>query len=100
MLVSGLKSLNSEQFHMMIFSSQGITVQGAKISAPANSPNTDGIHIQMSSDVTITGSTIKTGDDCVSMGEGATNVWIEQVNCGPGHGIRLVAHLILDYHCH
>ncbi|KAH7670847.1 Polygalacturonase protein [Dioscorea alata] len=88
-LVSGLKSLNSEQFHMVIYSSQGITVQGAKISAPANSPNTDGIHIQMSSDVTITGSTIKTGDDCVSMGEGATNVWIEHVNCGPGHGISI-----------
>ncbi|KAJ0972957.1 hypothetical protein J5N97_020916 [Dioscorea zingiberensis] len=88
-LISGLRSLNSELFHMSIYGSSGITVQGVKITAPENSPNTDGIHIQKSSDVTVTTSMIKTGDDCVSMGEGSTNVWIEQVSCGPGHGISI-----------
>ncbi|KAJ0972958.1 hypothetical protein J5N97_020917 [Dioscorea zingiberensis] len=92
-LISGLTSLNSELFHMVIYGSSGITVQGVKITAPENSPNTDGIHIQMSSGVTVTASTIKTGDDCVSMGEGSTNVWIERVSCGPGHGIRYIGSL-------
>lgn len=89
-LISGLSSLNSEMFHILIFASRYVTLQGLKITAPGNSPNTDGIHIEKSSYVTVTGATIETGDDCISMGEGASSVWIERVNCGPGHGIRSV----------
>ncbi|XP_073116247.1 polygalacturonase-like [Elaeis guineensis] len=88
-LISGLTMMNSELFHISIFGSSGVTVQGAKITAPENSPNTDGIHIQKSSFITISGSSIQTGDDCISMGEGATNVWIERIKCGPGHGISI-----------
>lgn len=87
-VISGLTLMNSEVFHVSIFGSSGVTVRGAKITAPENSPNTDGIHIQKSSFVAITGSTIGTGDDCISMGEGSTDVWIENIKCGPGHGIR------------
>nr|CAD1842590.1 unnamed protein product [Ananas comosus var. bracteatus] len=87
-LISGLSTVNSEGFHISIFGSNGVTVQGAKITALSNSPNTDGIHIQMSSDVIVTSSSIKTGDDCTSIGEGTSNVWIEKINCGTSHGIR------------
>nr|CAD1819910.1 unnamed protein product [Ananas comosus var. bracteatus] len=69
-LISGLTTTNSKGFHISIFGSNGMTLQGAKIIAPGNSPNTDGIHIQMSSGVTVTSSSIKTGDDCISIGEG------------------------------
>lgn len=89
-LIRGLTSLNSEMFHISIFGSSGVKVQGARIIAPGDSPNTDGIHIQMSSEVTILRTRIQTGDDCISMGQGATGVWIEKVNCGPGHGIRWI----------
>ncbi|XP_072959583.1 polygalacturonase-like [Typha angustifolia] len=88
-LVQGLTSLNSEGFHMSIFGSSGVTVKGAKFLAPGDSPNTDGIHVQMSSFVNILSSTMKTGDDCISMGAGTSAVWIQGINCGPGHGISI-----------
>ena len=87
-MITGLHLLNSESFHMSIYRSTGVTIQRARITAPGNSPNTDGIHVQMSSFVTITGTAISTGDDCISMGEGTSNVWIDQIKCGPRHGIR------------
>ncbi|KAJ6848273.1 polygalacturonase-like [Iris pallida] len=88
-VISGLTSINSELYHIVIDDSQGVTVQGVKISAPGNSPNTDGVHVQMSTYVTVTGTGIKTGDDCISIGPGTTNLWIERVTCGPGHGISI-----------
>ncbi|KAG6472191.1 hypothetical protein ZIOFF_069648 [Zingiber officinale] len=87
-MISGVTSVNSELYHIVIDNCDGATIQGVRITAPGNSPNTDGIHVQMSSHVTITGAGIRTGDDCISIGPGSTNLWIEQVNCGPGHGIR------------
>ena len=86
--IDRITSINSKNVHINIFASQNITISNIKISAPGDSPNTDGIHVQGSSHVTITGASIKTGDDCISIGPGTTNLWIEQVNCGPGHGIR------------
>ncbi|RZS27269.1 hypothetical protein BHM03_00060713 [Ensete ventricosum] len=88
-MISGLTSMNSELYHVVIDDCEGVTLQGVRITAPGNSPNTDGIHVQMSSYVTITGAVIRTGDDCISIGPGTTNLWIEQVNCGPGHGISI-----------
>lgn len=86
--VSGLRSINSQFFHMIVYKCNNTNLQGIKISAPANSPNTDGIHVQLSTGVSIMSSQIGTGDDCVSIGPGTTNTWIEGVSCGPGHGIR------------
>ncbi|XP_072960359.1 polygalacturonase-like [Typha angustifolia] len=88
-LVQGLTSLNSEGFHMSIYASSGVTVKRAKFLAPRDSPNTDGIHIQMSSYVNIVSSIMRTGDDCISMGAGTSAVWIEDIKCGPGHGISI-----------
>lgn len=87
-VVSGLASLNSQTVHIGINECSNIRLQNMRIIAPSGSPNTDGIHIESSRGVTITGSTIKTGDDCISVGPGAMNVWMERIGCGPGHGIR------------
>ncbi|TXG72984.1 hypothetical protein EZV62_001563 [Acer yangbiense] len=61
---------------------------GFRVTAPGDSHNTDGIHVQSDS-VTILNSIIATSDDCVSIGPGTTNLWIENVICGPGHGISV-----------
>ncbi|PKA60211.1 Polygalacturonase [Apostasia shenzhenica] len=84
-----LTLLNSEQFHIVIYGCEAVTLEDVTISAPANSPNTDGIHIEHSAGVTITGATIGTGDDCVSIGPGSTDLWIERISCGPGHGVSI-----------
>ncbi|KAK4347762.1 hypothetical protein RND71_034101 [Anisodus tanguticus] len=68
---------------------KGITLQGVKVLAPRNSPNTDGIHVKLSSGVSIMNSHIGTGDDCISIGPGNSNLWIEDIACGPGHGISI-----------
>ncbi|KAJ0035868.1 hypothetical protein Pint_26398 [Pistacia integerrima] len=88
-VINGLTSLNSQKFHIVINGYNNVKAQGVKVSASGISPNTDGIHVQSSSDVTIMNSKIGTGDDCVSIGPGATNLWIENVACGPRHGINI-----------
>ncbi|MBA0571117.1 hypothetical protein Golob_004708, partial [Gossypium lobatum] len=76
-------------FHIAINGCQNVQIQGVKIIAAGDSPNTDGIHVQLSTNVEIFNSSIKTGDDCISIGPGTKNLWIEQVTCGPGHGISI-----------
>ncbi|CAN1156160.1 unnamed protein product, partial [Linum perenne] len=73
-------------FHIVIDGCQNVKVQGVRVSAAGNSPNTDGIHVQSSTGVTIMNSRIGTGDDCISIGPGTTNLWIEIISCGPGLG--------------
>ncbi|WCJ21838.1 Pectin lyase-like superfamily protein [Euphorbia peplus] len=87
--INGLTSLNSQAFHMIIYGSQTVNVRDVTISAPDNSPNTDGINVQMSNGVTILNSRIATGDDCISIGQGTSNLHVEGIKCGPGHGISI-----------
>ncbi|KAH6809306.1 Pectin lyase-like superfamily protein [Perilla frutescens var. frutescens] len=87
--ISGLTSVNSQMFHIVINGCENVMLQGARVLASGNSPNTDGIHVQLSRGVTILNSQIGTGDDCISIGPGAADLWIENVGCGPGHGISI-----------
>ena len=81
-------------FHIVVNGCHNVKMQDIRVIAAKNSPNTDAIHVQLSSSVTILNSKIKTGDDCISIGPGTTNLWIENVACGPGHGIRYLIFLI------
>ncbi|CAL9165378.1 unnamed protein product [Musa hybrid cultivar] len=89
--ISGLTSLNSEFFHIAQHPETGRDHHRS-----GHSPNTDGIHIQKSSDVAVINTSIETGDDCIPMGEGSTNDWIEKIDCGPGHGIRCSSPFLLS----
>ncbi|KAJ4954134.1 hypothetical protein NE237_030966 [Protea cynaroides] len=88
-IINGLASLNSQMFHVVIDGCENVNVKGVTVTAPGNSPNTDGIHVQMSMDVMIKSANIKTGDDCISIGAGTSNLLIENIACGPGHGISI-----------
>ncbi|XP_024934572.2 polygalacturonase [Ziziphus jujuba] len=87
--IDGLKVINSQMFHIAINRCQDVVLQGVKIIAAGNSPNTDGIHVQLSRNVAFINSSVQTGDDCVSIGPGTKNLWIERITCGPGHGISI-----------
>nr|DAD43359.1 TPA_asm: hypothetical protein HUJ06_001589 [Nelumbo nucifera] len=88
-LINGVTSISSQKFHFVLDNAQNVTMQGVVISAPGNSPNTDGIHVEKSTNVRIVNSGIRTGDDCISVGPGTRNLWIENIACGPGHGISI-----------
>ncbi|XP_057958458.1 exopolygalacturonase-like [Malania oleifera] len=88
-LIRGISSINSMAFHMSIVNCHNFRVQRLRITAPKDSPNTDGIHVSDSSFVRIGQTTIATGDDCISIGKGATSISINKVVCGPGHGISV-----------
>ncbi|EAZ14447.1 hypothetical protein OsJ_04368 [Oryza sativa Japonica Group] len=88
-VVEGVRSVSSELFHVVVLQSRGVTVRRVTVEAPADSPNTDGIHIHKSTNVAVYDAAIRTGDDCVSVGPGNSNLWIERVACGPGHGISI-----------
>ncbi|BAT99503.1 hypothetical protein VIGAN_10095000 [Vigna angularis var. angularis] len=87
--VRDIRIINSPLCHLKFDNSKGIEVDNITISSPENSPNTDGIHLQNTQDVEIQRSIIATGDDCVSIQTGCSNIHVHHINCGPGHGISL-----------
>ncbi|KAH6763210.1 Pectin lyase-like superfamily protein [Perilla frutescens var. hirtella] len=87
--VTGITIQNSPQCHLKFDNCVGVSVYNFTVSSPGDSPNTDGIHLQNSKDVLIRSSNLACGDDCVSIQTGCTNVYIHNINCGPGHGISI-----------
>ena len=53
--ISGITLLNSKFFHMNIYMSEDVNIENLTITAPGDSPNTDGIHIGDSSNINVTG---------------------------------------------
>ncbi|CAM6024844.1 unnamed protein product [Sphagnum balticum] len=92
--VLGITIRNSPMVHLKFNNCNGGLIKGVTISAPANTPNTDGIHFQTAvSNFEVADCKIGTGDDCVSVGTGTSSVSIHDTICGPGHGISN-AHLV------
>ncbi|XP_038905655.1 polygalacturonase At1g48100-like [Benincasa hispida] len=87
--VEGLRIKDSPQFHFRFDNCKDVIIDGIHITAPALSPNTDGIHIENTNGVQIFNSEVANGDDCISIGSGSYNVDIRNITCGPGHGISI-----------
>ncbi|CAA6653644.1 unnamed protein product [Spirodela intermedia] len=87
--VTDLKFKNSQQMHVTFSKCANVRISQLTISAPGNSPNTDGIHVSGSTDVKISDSVIRTGDDCISIVSGSRSITATNIVCGPGHGISI-----------
>lgn len=87
--ISHIKSINSKNGHFNLFACNNVNISNIRISAPENSPNTDGIRIGASNQIKIRDSIISTGDDCISMIAGSRDILVQGVFCGPGHGFSI-----------
>ncbi|XP_074312634.1 putative polygalacturonase At1g80170 isoform X2 [Silene latifolia] len=88
--VKDISIVNSQQTHMSFTDCLGVIVSNVTLSTPAESPNTDGIHISASTNVEVRDSTINAGDDCVSIVSNSSRVMVTNIVCGPGtHGISI-----------
>ncbi|KAL8262391.1 hypothetical protein R6Q59_023740 [Mikania micrantha] len=87
--VNQIRIKNAQQMHLIFQNSLNVRATNLKIIAPADSPNTDGIHITASQNVVVLNSLVKTGDDCVSIVDGSRNILVRKITCGPGHGISI-----------
>ncbi|KAI6689954.1 hypothetical protein NL676_026782 [Syzygium grande] len=90
---------NSPQMHLIVYGSSDVYMTSLNISAPDESPNTDGIHIGSSHGVSVRSSIIGTGDallsseticdDCISISDHTSKISVSDIRCGPGHGISI-----------
>jgi polygalacturonase len=84
---------DSPNFHVAYNSGNGFTVWGVIIDAPKNARNTDGIDPGNSTNVTITRSFIRTGDDNIAIKAGAglptTHMSIAHNHFYYGHGMSI-----------
>uniref|UniRef100_A0A2C9UPG6 endo-polygalacturonase n=2 Tax=Manihot esculenta TaxID=3983 RepID=A0A2C9UPG6_MANES len=87
--VRGLTIQNSQQMHFVISKSASVRVSEVLVSAPEDSPNTDGIHITGSTNVVLQDCKIGTGDDCISIVNASSGIKMKRIYCGPGHGVSI-----------
>jgi polygalacturonase len=86
--VSGLHIQNSPMFHVVLNNTTDTLISGLTITAPGDSPNTDGIDVRGVSTV-ITGCSIAVGDDNVAIGSPSSKVRITNCQFGVGHGLSI-----------
>ncbi len=89
--VEGIALVNSPREHLAFGATNNVTIKGITISAPANSPNTDGIDVA-GSNYLIENCSIADGDDNVAMKpQNVANSNVTITNCffGSGHGLSI-----------
>jgi polygalacturonase len=83
---------NSANFHVSYNFGNGFTVWGLKIDTPKNARNTDGVDPSASSNITVTHSYIRDGDDNIAIKGGAgpvTNMTVIHNHFYYGHGMSI-----------
>ncbi|XP_020207978.1 probable polygalacturonase At3g15720 [Cajanus cajan] len=89
LIVNSLTITNSPGAHIAIDGCNGARFTHMHVIAPEHSPNTDGFDIASSKYISIEDSTIATGDDCIAINGGCSNINATRLFCGPGHGISI-----------
>ncbi|KAI5005559.1 hypothetical protein ZWY2020_032802 [Hordeum vulgare] len=87
--VTNIRLKDSAEKHISMYKCSHAQVNNVSITAPGDSPNTDGITMGGCSHVHISSCSIQSGDDCVSILTGTTDVNVTDITCGPGHGISV-----------
>ncbi|XP_040991037.1 polygalacturonase QRT2 [Juglans microcarpa x Juglans regia] len=87
--MSNLRIQNAQQMHVSFQKCVNVKALNLFVTAPGNSPNTDGIHVTETQNINIQNCVIRTGDDCISIVAGSKNVRATDITCGPGHGISI-----------
>ena len=84
---------NAPKFHVVIDSTVGYKVWGITISAPADSPNTDGVDPSRAKNGVIAYSKISTGDDNIAVKGGGPGLvdglLVAHNHFGEGHGMSI-----------
>jgi polygalacturonase len=97
--VSGITLSESPMWSLALRYCDGVKIDGLHVENPADSPNTDGIDIVSSSNVSVNNATIATGDDNIAIKSGlagfpvpaaiTSNVEITNSHFGSGHGVSI-----------
>ena len=80
---------NSANFHVAVNHTDGFTAWGVKIDTPKTARNTDGIDPGTSTNITITRSFIRTGDDNVAIKGGVSHISVTHNYFYDGHGMSI-----------
>ncbi|WOL08989.1 hypothetical protein Cni_G17742 [Canna indica] len=89
LIVRGIKVKDSASKQVTFYKCNRVRISSLKITAPDESPNTDGMLITGCQYVSVRRSTIGTGDDCIAIGPDSRDINISSVTCGPGHGFSI-----------
>ncbi|PON34761.1 Glycoside hydrolase [Parasponia andersonii] len=89
LVVRNLTVKDSQQIQVTFNNCKKVKASNLTVTAPGDSPNTDGIHVTHTQDIEISNCVIGTGDDCISIVSGSRNVRARDITCGPGHGISI-----------
>ncbi len=69
-ILHGMTLRNSPSWTVHPLLSRGLTFADLRIEAPADSPNTDGLNPESSTDIVISGVDFAVGDDCIALKSG------------------------------
>eukprot|EP00897_Mesotaenium_endlicherianum_P000501 jgi/Mesen1/10451/ME000082S09957 len=80
---------NAAQMHLYFHRCMNVLLDNVTITAPDDSPNTDGIHFSECDHAVVSNCYLNTGDDNVSIQDGSSSITVIDTYCGHGHGISI-----------
>ncbi|KAL2945323.1 hypothetical protein RDABS01_006081 [Bienertia sinuspersici] len=83
-VVHGIHSMNPSAFHVLVVNSHNISIVNSNFESKTVKPNThsNGVYISGSTAVSVTNTHIKTGDDCITVSGGSSDVNVSGVIVG------------------
>ncbi len=96
--IRDLRVINSPMWNVVLRNSQNILMTNSSVTNPPDSPNTDGVDILSSQNVTLRHLTLSTGDDDISIKSGlattgkapaSRDITLEDIDVLRGHGVSV-----------